>query len=179
MVLVWEGPGSLAGVEGPRAARGGHSWSPAAIGESDVNLRTRSRTEPARWNGEGPLARGVGSRRDGAGRQWLAGTGTAQSPGWGKQASTLVLGWLAGAEHRQGELAGARVSQVWQHGEAVAAKLRRGRERRVDSGDHLLESSLPHPSSLPAHPATPTAPGFPTQLRPSLSHRPLLPLTPG
>ena len=56
VVLVWEGPGSLAGVEGPRAARGGPSWSPAAIGESDVNLRTRSRTEPARWNGEGPLA---------------------------------------------------------------------------------------------------------------------------
>lgn len=59
---MWEGPGSLAGVEGPRATRGGPSWSPAAVGESDVNLRTRSRTEPARWNGEGPLAMGVGSR---------------------------------------------------------------------------------------------------------------------
>lgn len=64
MALVWEGPGSLAGVEGPRVPRGGPSWSPAAIGESDVNLRTRSRTEPVRWNGEGPPARGVGSRRD-------------------------------------------------------------------------------------------------------------------
>lgn len=63
-MLMWEEPGSLAGVEGPRAARSGPSWSPAAIGESDVNLRTRSRTEPARWNREGPLARGVGSRRD-------------------------------------------------------------------------------------------------------------------
>lgn len=64
VVLTWEGPRSLAGVEGPKTARVELSWSPAAIGESDVNLRTRSSTEPARWNGEGPLARGVGSRRD-------------------------------------------------------------------------------------------------------------------
>lgn len=83
VVLMWEGPRSLAGVEGPKAARGGPSWSPAAIGESDVNLSTRSRTEPARWNGEGPLARGVGSRRDrrfvsgrvgpGLPRSWVSG----------------------------------------------------------------------------------------------------------
>lgn len=57
-----EGPRSFAGVWGPRAAWGGPSWSLAVTGESDVNLRTRSRTEPARWNGEGPVARGVGSR---------------------------------------------------------------------------------------------------------------------
>lgn len=105
VVLTWEEPRSLAGVEGPRAARGGPSWSPAAIGESDVNLRMRSRTEPARWNWEGPLARGVGSRRDkravsgwlgqGLPRDWHSGTG-----------STSVLGWLAGAEHRQGVFAG-------------------------------------------------------------------------
>lgn len=62
-MLMWEGPRSLVGVEEPRANRGGPSWSPAAIGESDVNLRTRSRTEPARWNGEEPLAGVGGSRR--------------------------------------------------------------------------------------------------------------------
>ena len=64
VVLVREGPRSLAGVRGLRAARGVPSWSLAAIGESDVNLWTRSRTEPARWNEEGPLARGVDSRRN-------------------------------------------------------------------------------------------------------------------
>lgn len=53
VVLMREGPRSFAGVWGPRAAWGGPSWSLAVAGESDVNLRTRSRTEPARWNGEG------------------------------------------------------------------------------------------------------------------------------
>lgn len=62
VVLVREGPTSLAGVRGLRAARGVPSWSLAAIRESDVNLWTRSRTEPARWNEEGLLARGVDSR---------------------------------------------------------------------------------------------------------------------
>lgn len=68
-----------------------------------MNLRMRSRTEPARWNEGGPLARGVGSRRgkravsgwvaQGLPRAWGSGTG-----------NTSVLGWLVGAEH--GALAG-------------------------------------------------------------------------
>lgn len=42
-------------------------------------------------------------------------------PGVVGTGSTSVLDWLAGAQHRQGALAGARASQVWQHGKAVAA----------------------------------------------------------
>lgn len=64
VVLMKEGPRSFVGVGETKAARGGPSWSLATVGELDVNLRTRSLTEPARWNGEGPLARGVDSRRD-------------------------------------------------------------------------------------------------------------------
>lgn len=54
MVPTKEGPGSLVGVSEVRAVRGGPSWSLAATGDSDVNLRTRSLTEPARWNWDGP-----------------------------------------------------------------------------------------------------------------------------
>lgn len=61
VVLMKEEPGSLAGVKGPGAARSGPCGSPAALGESEVNVRTRSRTEPARWNGDGLLPGVVGS----------------------------------------------------------------------------------------------------------------------
>lgn len=63
VVLMREGPGSLVGVGEARAVRGGPSWSLATAGESDVNLRTRSLTEPARRNWDGP-ARGAGSGGD-------------------------------------------------------------------------------------------------------------------
>lgn len=36
--------------------------------------------------------------------------------------STSVLGWLAGAEHGQGTLAGTGSRQVWQFGEMVVAR---------------------------------------------------------
>ena len=68
-----------------------------------------------RWRG-GWVLDGTGQAISG----WL-GQALPRAQGWGKQASTSVLGWLAGAEHRQGALAGTRVSQVWQRGEAVAA----------------------------------------------------------
>lgn len=63
VVLLREGPGSLVGVDEARAVLGGPSWSLATTGESDANLRTRSLTEPARRNWDGP-ARGVGSGGD-------------------------------------------------------------------------------------------------------------------
>lgn len=63
VVLMREGPGSLVGVCEARAVRGGPSSSRATTGESDVNLRTRSLTEPVRRNWDGP-ATGVGSGGD-------------------------------------------------------------------------------------------------------------------
>lgn len=78
VVFTKVGPGSLAGVEGPRAAWGGPCWSPIVLAGSGVNLRIRSLTEPVRWNGEGPLASGVDSRRD---RRAVSGkVGTAGLP---------------------------------------------------------------------------------------------------
>lgn len=62
VVSMKEGPRGLVGVSEARAVRGGPSWSlVATTGVSDVNLRTRSLTEPARWNWDRP-ARGAGSR---------------------------------------------------------------------------------------------------------------------
>lgn len=61
--LMREGPWSLVRVGEARAARGEPSWSLATTGESDVNFRTLSLTEPARWNWDGP-ASGVGSGGD-------------------------------------------------------------------------------------------------------------------
>lgn len=63
VVLMRAGPGSRVGVGEAGAVRGEPSWSLATTGESDVNFRTRSLTEPARRNWEGP-ARGVGSGGD-------------------------------------------------------------------------------------------------------------------
>lgn len=61
MVPMKEGPRGLVGVSEARAVRGGPSWSlVATAGVSDVNLRTRSLTEPACWNWDRP-ARGTGS----------------------------------------------------------------------------------------------------------------------
>lgn len=64
VVPMKEGPRGLVGVSEARAVRGGPSWSlVATAGVSDVNLRTRSLTEPACWNWDRP-ARGTGSGRD-------------------------------------------------------------------------------------------------------------------
>lgn len=101
---------------------------------------------------------------------WL-GQALPRAQGWGKQASTSVLGWLAGAEHSQGALAGVRVSQVWQRGEAVAATW-----GGAEKGEWTVGTTS---CSLLFH--TPLAYQPLLQLLHSaaalsLSHRPLLPL---
>lgn len=57
-----------------------------------MNLRMRSRTEPARWNEGGPLARGVGSRF------WAGwrGLSTERWLGWGPAALFVLEGSLVG-----------------------------------------------------------------------------------
>ena len=108
---------------------------------------------------------------------WL-GQALPRAQGWGKQASTSVLGWLAGAEHRQGVLAGARVSQVWQHGEAVVVMLR-GAEKGEWTVETTSWSPLFHiPLAYQPILQLPQLLASPLSCVP-LSHRILLPLTPG
>lgn len=70
--------------------------------------------------------------------------------------STSVLGWLAGAKHGQGALAGTGSSQVWQYEEAMVAMWK----KRKESGWGaplliVLSATPPQPPNPFLHPGLP------------------------